>query len=307
MDGTTTTESAPQAGTASPDAGASGAGASTGSADSGGQTPAAGPDGGDPFKDAEPILASLSPESRYAVEPVLKTLKEKHEAAIKSARETGESTYKKEAEALKTLMGDQEFIRWYQARMNPRSVQAQQQQQGQQLQQKAVQSVAPTPDEWADIARAFDPTKFAALMERQSRSIYDSQLKPTIDTIANKNRELDLRMELDQTARRHQVDWDELDKSGLLEHALYNVTDRLGRPMEEAYKQARSAADYWYNKGKAEAVKTVADRKVSSTEGSSTAPASEGVVYARTPDEALTMQIMENMPGGMKRRVMVKK
>lgn len=250
----------------------------------------------DPFTVDEAVMATLSPESRTAAEGLLNDWKSK---ATKHLEETSKKyePIQKKAEGLDRLAADPKFQAWYREQMNPTPVRTA-------PQPKEDPNAGKLTELWTELAaNAQDPVKYGQTLQK----IQQVTLEPQMNVLNQKSKEIELSMEFDQLSRKYPDLWD-LDKAGLFEPFLYYYKDLNGRPMEEAYIQAKKVSEFFNKKSEAKALGMVEAKKASVTEGASTTSAeTQAIVYARDPQDALRKQIEENMQGGLKRKVVIKK
>lgn len=252
----------------------------------------------DPFQVDEAVLATLSPESRTAVEPLIQGWKKSALEAIEKERGSFKSVSEK-AQALDKLIQDQRFVEWYNQQYNgvkPKD---------------ATPPATPeprkaiiTPQEWnlaLQKAANGDPSEYEAL----NRKIAESAVKPTLDNFEKKQKEIQMSIEMDNMFRNH-PDARELDSirigeksdaPSLLEMSLFYLHDLQGKPMEEAYKGAKAIEAAIMSKAKQVAMGMVADKKNSVTEGAPTSTKEENIVYADSPEMVLREQIKADMAG----------
>jgi hypothetical protein len=267
------------------------------------QTPAAGSETTqapaqveDPFQVDDSTLAVLAPESRAAVEPIIKSLRDKAKAVLEKTKGEYEP-HRKKAEALDKLVQNQQFVAWYQQQINPKPPAEPEKTE---LVEKAV-----SVDEWA--ATQGEPAKVQELIARQARVEARQAMIPEVNKLKQGQQKLAMGWEMDQLFRDH-PDANELDKSGMMEPFLYFNTDLNKQPMKQAYSAAKKAAEYWFNKGKQEGIGIVQKNKNSVTETPSTSSVEgQTVVEVGSQDEALKMQIAEAMSGGKRKFIYKRK
>lgn len=258
----------------------------------------------DPFALEESSLASLSPEQRASLDPILNTWRERAKQEIEKSGKSVEDRYaplKEKAEALDKLVQHQPFVQWWQQQQRVAS-------QGQTPQvQEAIQGTKPvdiaTPEEWSQAvidASNGNPQKLQTLNSRMMQM----WAAPVIQNFTQKQRELDTRLEMKDLMESH-PDYKDLDQIGLddkgegvslLEHAL-NWAESNNKPLEEGYQLAQR----WFNAMKsganAQAMGLVKGKQQSVTAGPSTATGSGTVVYVDSQDELIKKSMEAALDG----------
>ena len=259
----------------------------------------------DPFQVDEAVLATLSPESRTAVEPLMQGWRKTATETLSKERESGKS-HQEKAQALDRLVQDPRFVSWYNQEVNGIK--------------PAVKTDVPqerkpivTPQEWTDAltsAANGDPSKYEDL----NRKIAESATQPALNAIARQQKELSMSIELDNVFRKYpdakELDsiriGDEPNAPTLFEMALYYVHDLKKQPMESAYKAAKSIHDAVMAKANKTALGMVEGKKASVTESAPTSTKEDNVQYADSPEQVLREQIKAGL-AGRKVQVMLRK
>lgn len=253
----------------------------------------------------EAELASLPPEIRKGVvDPLLTKLNGKAKEKILKERESFKA-HQQKADVFDQLVKQPWFQQAYYQVQNPQRQVPQQPQPGQ---PQVPQVPGISAQEWNQAyekAAEGDMTALNALQEKQLDTLVKQKYAPIIEHVQTKTRELEMTMELNDLFSNHE-DAKELDSirvnpadprsPSLLEMALHFVSDKGGRPFEEAYQAARTMADQLKTQAKSVALGIVQDKKASVTEAPArTQVTDEGVVYVDTPQEALRAQIAASL------------
>lgn len=257
------------------------------------QAPVSADAGGDSFQVDESVFSKLPPEARQVVDPVLKGFREKASQALQKERDNFKPHVEK-ATAWDKLVADKEFQRWWIERTNPRSSQHAQTQAPTAPQQPPVSN-----EEWAvavEKANAGDTTALTALQEKIMDAHVKAKYAPVIDQLTLKQREMELSMELNELFTSH-TDAKDMDKAGVLEPFLHYYTDKLGKPMEIAYQEAKKAWEQISSSAKKAALGMVQEKKAAVTETPSTTTQDESVIYVNDAREMLRSQLQANMRG----------
>jgi multidrug efflux pump subunit AcrB len=261
-------------------------------------------DANDPFVLDEAKFASLSPEQRAAMEPVITEWKSKAKSEIEKTNKTWESKYKpteEKARALDELVKDQRFVAWWQQMQQVAAPQGQPNRGG------AVQpkDIA-TADEWQQaIAEAYAGNGMK-MQEIQTRLV-QAMAGPYVQDLRNGQEELKTTLEMNDLFKNH-PDAIELDKVGrntadpddksmsLLEMAL-EWADNNGKRIEDGYQLAKKWADAMRVGAKQEAMGMVQEKKESVTSGKSTTNAGQGVVEVEDTDELMSKRMEYSLRG----------
>lgn len=250
--------------------------------------------GADPFAVDENSFASLSPEQRAALDPVLDTWKKSAKAALDKEKATYEPHVKK-AQALESLTRDPRFVKWYHEINSPAQDPAQ---------KAAAPAQVASAEEWANAVQEMangDPTKFNNLQIKQLTQFAG----PHIERLEQQQNIIRQQTEMNQLISNH-PDVRDLDTIGreddptapsLLELCLRVVKEQNRGTMEQAYQMAKKVAQSMENKGKRAAMGMVQEKKGSVTEKPATNSKEEGVILVDTMEEAMTKNIEAAMDG----------
>ena len=268
--------------------------------------PVAEPVGSDPFSLDESKLASLSPEQRASIDPIIDEWKTKAKAEMDKAGKTYEEKYKphqEKAQALDELVKDPRFQQWW------RTIQ------GQAIQQNpgaagAITQAKPqdfaTDQEYQDAVSGLysgDSTKFKEIQNR----MFVTLATPVIQQLKQGQDELKATLEMKDLFERH-ADAKELDAIGrnltdpndksesLLESCL-EWADRNGKTFEEGYARAKAWADSLRIGAQKQAMGMVDSKKASVTSGPSTNKPSAAVVEVEDAEELMAKN-MEYLASG---------
>jgi len=260
----------------------------------------------DPFAVDETRFASLSPEQRASLDPVLSEWRERAKGEVEKTRKSTEEKFQqhvKQAEALNQLVQKPEFQKWWIAQqqaamqVNPNSQSA--------IAQTQPQDIA-SAEEWqAAISEAYsgDPSKMKMLQAR----MFSVMATPIVQQLRDGQDELRTTIEMKNLFESH-PDAKMLDKIGqdpsdpdspsLLEVAL-NLADSKRQPLEWGYKLAKKWADGMGMQAKQEAMGLVQSKKESITSGPSTNKAPNGTIVEVADAEELMQRSMEaSLAGG---------
>lgn len=260
----------------------------------------------DPFAVDEARFASLSPEQRASINPVLSELRERAKGEIEKTRKTYEEKYQpqvQQAKALNELIQKPEFQKWWIAQqqtamqVNPSAQNA--------IGQTQPQDIA-SAEEWQSAiseAYAGDPSKMKMLQAR----MFSVMATPVIQQLRDGQDELRTTMEMKNLFESH-PDAKVLDKIGqdpsdpdspsLLEVAL-NLAETRRQPLEWGYKLAKKWSDGMSLSAKQEAMGLVQSKKESITSGPSTNKAPNGTIIEVADAEELMQRSMEaSLAGG---------
>jgi hypothetical protein len=268
----------------------------------------------DPFAVDEARFASLSPEQRAALDPVLEDIRGKAKAEIEKTRTTFENDYKpykEKAESLDKLTNWAPFKQFW-AHTQQQMAQGQNPQTQQAIAQSKPQDFA-TPEEWSQAvleASQGDPSKIQNIQQR----MFTTMATPFIQKFTNDQRELNSKLEMKELMEEHD-DWKELDKIGLneknegtslLEHCLMWAQNN-GKPLEEGYLMAKRWADSMKSGAQAQAMGMVQGKKDGILAGNSTALSNGSVVVVDSIDEAMKRSMNDQLAGIKGVRYEVKK
>lgn len=253
-------------------------------------------------------LASLSPEQRATLGPVIEEWKSKAKEEVQKTGKTYEDKYKPHAEkaqALDQLVQDPRFQTWW------RNVQTGVTQQNPQA-AGAIQGSQPqdfaTPEEWQNaMAEAYqgDPTRLKSIQTR----MFATLASPVIQQLKEGQEQLRSTLEMKDLFERH-TDAKELDLIGrdatnpndqsksLLEFAL-EWADANKKPLEEGYQLAKRWSAALQVKEQQKAMGMVQEKKASVTSGPSTNQPTGNIVEVADADELMEKN-MEYLASGQK-------
>lgn len=259
----------------------------------------------DPFALDETKFASLSPEQRASLDPVLNEWKERARGEIEKTR-TSYKPYEEKAKSLDQLTQDPRFQNWY------RSLSAPQQQQVQQAQQAQVAS----PEEYAlavQEAASGNPQRMMSIQQR----MMSEWARPTVEALQSKQDRIEMQMELNDLFTSH-PDARDLDSMGrdvnnpndtrqsLLEICMHYVKDINGGTLEQAYNIARAIAGSSNTRAKQQALGMLQDKKQTITAGNSTSNTAASTVFVDSAQDLLSKGI-EALMSGSKTKYAVKR
>lgn len=263
----------------------------------------------DPFSVDEARFASLSPEQRASLDPVLSEWKSRASKEIESREKKLHEKFKPDMEkatALTQLVQRPEFQQWW-AGMQRQAMQGQSQPAQQAIAQAKPNDFA-TAEEWSQAlydVQSGDPTRFQAIQAR----MYSAMATPVVQQLRQGQEELKTTLEMKDLFERH-ADAKDLDKVGrnisdpddkslsLLEMAL-NWASENNKPLEDGYLLAKRWADSLRVGAKQEAMGMVQDKKQSVTSGPSTNRAGSTVVEVGDAEELMqrSMEYAIDHPG----------
>lgn len=255
----------------------------------------------------EAELSSLPPDIRKGVvDPLISKLNGKAKEKFLKERE-GFKSHQQKADVFDQLVKQPWFQQAYYQMNNPVRAQAPAQPQA-----PAAPPQAPAPNisaqEWNhayEQAANGDMSALNSLQEKQLDLLVKQKYAPIIEQVQTQQKELAMTMELNDLFSTHE-DAKELDSirvnpadprsPSLLEMSLHFISDKGGRPFEEAYQAARKMADQLKAQAKSAAIGIVQEKKASVTEAPArTNVVDEGVIYVDTPQEALRSQIAASL------------
>lgn len=266
--------------------------------------------GNDPFSLDESRLASLSPEQRAALSPLLDEWKTRAKGEIEKSGKSAEEKYKplnEKATALDSLVKNPAFQRWWvdqqQAAMSgkPADVQGT-------IGQSKPQDFA-SPEEWSQAVLDASNGSPVKLQEIQQR-MFTMMSMPLVKQFQEKQQMLETTMEMKNLFERH-PDAKVLDEIGrnvddsndktpsLLEIAMYHAVDQQGKSIEEGYQMAKRWYDSMGTKAQQQAMGMIQTKKDSVTASPSTSGGTQSVVEVKDAEE-LMQKHMEAMMSGTK-------
>lgn len=262
----------------------------------------------DPFSVDEAKFASLTPEQRASLEPVLTEWKTKAKGEIEKHGKTYEEKYKpyeEKARALDELVRDNRFQQWWQNLQQGVAAQVP----GSAASAGTVQpkDIA-TAEEWQQAISDAYQGNGQKMKEIQARMI-SAMAAPVVQRLQQGQEELKTTLEMKDLFERH-ADAKALDTIGrnttdpndknlsLLEMAL-NWADDNGKSLEEGYQLAKRWADSMKVGAQQEALGMVQEKKASVTSGPSTQQGGQAVVEVQDADELMSKN-MEYVLAGQK-------
>lgn len=267
----------------------------------------------DPFSLDENSLASLTPEQRAGLDPIISSWRERANQEITKRESSAAEKYRpleEKAQALEKLTNYAPFVQWWQQQQQAAAqggTQAQQQQiAGSQPQQFA------SPQEWQEAVLEASNGDSSKLQAIQSRMM-SQWAAPLVQKIQSDHQALRTEMELKNLFEVHanakQLDQIGLDAKGegvsLLEQGL-DWAERNGRTLEDGYR----LAEQWYNSMKLtaqqQAMGIVNDKRASVTAGPSTQTGGKAVVEVASMDELLAKSMDAQLRGDKDTRFVVK-
>lgn len=259
----------------------------------------------DPFALDEAGLASLSPEQRAGLDPIIDGWRKRATEEI-SKRESAVAEkfkpYQEKASAMEKLAQYQPFVQWWQT-------QQQQAKQGASPGQvAAINQTRPadvaTPQEWQEAlldAAQGDSSKLQAL---QSRAM-NTWAAPMIQQMSQRQKMIETQIEVKDLFERH-PDAKALDEIGLdpdtregvsvLEQGL-DWAERNGKSLEDGYKMAKKWADGFRVNAQREAMGMVQNKKNETTAGNSTAKSDTSIVEVANADELIKRSLEAQLSG----------
>ena len=260
----------------------------------------------DPFAVDEVKFASLSPEQRAAVEPVISEWKTKAKSRLDETEKTWKEKYtpvEEKATALDKLVQDPRFVGWW-TNLQQGINQAVPGAQAQNVQPRQIAS----PEEWQMAvyeAQQGNGSRMEAIQQR----FLQAAAAPVVQQLQQGQAELKATLEMRDLFERHK-DASELDLIGrdpsnpkdegqsLLEIGL-TWADHNGKTMEDGYRYAKKLADSMRTSAKQEAMGMVQAKKESVTSGPTTSQGGQGVVEVENSDELMEKN-MEYILAGQK-------
>jgi hypothetical protein len=257
--------------------------------------------GADPFALDEAAFASLSPEQRAAVEPIITTWKERANEEI-SKRETSYTEkykpYEEKAQALEKLTSYAPFQKWWQEQQ----MQAQRQNPGN-GQPAEFGQVKNDPEWQAAIldASTGDPTKLQALQSKFMNDYFTPIAQRLAATQLEIKKELEFKDLLDAYPDMKELDAIGLDpktKEGvsLLQMGL-EWAENNGKSMADGYQLARRWADQMQAGAKDQAMGMVKGKKDGIITGPSSQSSNTNVIAVRDADELIRRSMEAQMDG----------
>lgn len=269
------------------------------------EPPAPAPAPPDPFALDEAGLASLSPEQRASLDPILDGWRKKATEEISKRESENEQKYKpyqEKAQALEKLTSYQPFVQWWQQQQNAAR------QNANPGQAAAINQTTPadvaSPQEWQDALYEASQGNAEKLQGIQSRMM-NAWATPVIQQMAQRQKLVETQIEIKDLMDRH-PDAKQLDEVGLdprtkegtslLEMGL-DWAERQGLSLEAGYAQAKRWADSMRVNAQREAMGLVQNKKNETTAGNSTAKNNTSIVEVENADEMIRRSLEAQLSG----------
>lgn len=268
----------------------------------------------DPFALDEAGLASLSPEQRASLDPIIEGWKKRAGEEItkrESAVAEKFKPYQEKAQALEKLTTYQPFVQWWQT-------QQQQAKQGATPgQAAAINQTRPTdvatPQEWQEALLDAAQGSSDKLQALQARAM-NTWAAPMIQQMSQRQKLIETQIEIKDLFERH-PDAKTLDEVGLdpntregvslLEQGL-DWAERTGKSLEEGYRQAKKWADALNMRAQQAAMGMVQGKKNETTAGNSTAKNSSTIIEVADADEMIKRSLDAQLSGNKDVRFVIR-
>lgn len=268
----------------------------------------------DPFALDEAGLASLSPEQRAGLDPIIDGWKKRASDEIsKRENEVAEKykPYQEKAQALEKLTAYQPFVQWWQA-------QQQQAKQGATVgQTAAINQTKPndvaTPQEWQEALLDAAQGSSEKLQTLQARMM-NAWATPVIQQMSQRQKLVETQIEIKDLFERH-PDAKSLDEIGLdpttregvsiLEMGL-DWAERNGKSLEDGYKMAKKWSDGLRVNAQREAMGFVQNKKNETTAGNSTSKNNASIVEVENADEMIKRSLEAQLSGNKDVRFVIR-
>ncbi len=268
----------------------------------------------DPFALDEAGLASLSPEQRASLDPIIEGWKKRAGEEItkrESAVAEKFKPYQEKAQALEKLTNYQPFVQWWQ----------QQQQAAKQGatpgQTAAINQTKPTdvatPQEWQEALLDAAQGSSEKLQALQARAM-NTWAAPMIQQMSQRQKMIETQIEVKDLFERH-PDAKALDEIGLdpntrdgvslLEQGL-DWAERNGKSLEQGYAMAKRWADGLRVNAQREAMGMVQNKKNETTAGNSTAKNNTSIVEVANTDEMIKKSLEAQLSGNKDVRFVIR-
>lgn len=263
----------------------------------------------DPFALDENSLASLSPEQRASLDPILDSWKKRASEEITKRESSAAEKYKpmeEKAQALEKLTNYAPFVQWWQQQQNAQ-MQANPQA-GQAIQNTQPSDVA-SQTEWQEAIYEASQGNGQKLAQIQAR-MTAAWATPFVQQMTQKQQMFETQMAVRDIFESH-PEAKTLDgiktKSGetLLEIGL-EWAERNNRPLEEGFQRAKDLYDDMGSRAKQEAMGMVTGKKQDVTSGPSTSNAGLQVIEVDNQDE-LIKRSMDAQLNGQKVQFVIRK
>ncbi len=267
----------------------------------------------DPFSLDENSLASLTPEQRAGLDPIINSWRERANQEISKRESSAAEKYKpleEKAQALEKLTNYAPFVQWWQQQQQAAAQGANRNQQ-QQIAGSQPQQFA-SPQEWQEAVLEASNGDASKLQQIQARMM-STWAAPLVQKIQSDQHALRTEMELKNLFESNPIaktlDQIGLDAKGegvsLLEQGL-DWAERNGRPLHEGFR----LAEQWYNSMKMsaqqQAMGMVNDKRASVTAGPSTQTQSKNLVEVGSMDELIAKSMDAQLRGDKETRFVVK-
>lgn len=268
----------------------------------------------DPFALEESSLASLSPEQRASIDPILDGWKKRASEEIGKREAAVAEKYKpfeEKATALEKLTKYQPFVQWWNSQQQAAA--QQNPNQGTAIAQTKPADFA-TPQEWQEAlydAAQGDGSKLQGIQSR----MMSAWATPFVQQMTQKTQALETKLEMDDLFRNHpdarkldEIGLDPKTKEGtsLLEMGL-EWAERNKRPLEDGYHLAKRWADQMKVASQQEAMGLVQAKKQDVTQGPSTSSATgANIIEVANTDELLKRSLEANLAGQKDVRFVIK-
>lgn len=268
----------------------------------------------DPFALDEAQVASLSPEQRAALDPVIDGWRKKATEEIGRRESDNAAKYKpleEKAQALDRLSNYQPFVQWWQTQQRAASQGAPQAQQAA-IAQTKPQDIA-TQQEWQEAvleASSGDGTK---LQQLQSRMM-SAWATPFVQQITQKQKFLETQIEVKDLFERH-PDAKDLDGVGLDPKTKEGVSllemglewaERNGKTLEDGYRLAKQWADQMKVSAQQSAMGMVQGKKDAVSAGPGSGGPTVTTMEVASADELIKKSLEAQLAGNKDVRFVIK-
>lgn len=268
----------------------------------------------DPFSLDENSLASLSPEQRAGLNPIIDTWKKRATEEITKRESSASEKYRpmeEKAQALDKLTNYAPFVQWWQAQQRTAATGAPQ------PQQTAIQQTKPqdfaSQQEWQEAIWEASQGDASKLQSIQTRMM-SAWATPVVQQLTQRQQVIETQLEVKDLFERH-PDARELDSIGLdpktkegtslLEMAL-DWAERNRRPLEDGYNLAKRWADNMKVGAQQQAMGLVNQKRQEVTAGPSTATNNGTVIEVGSAEELLKRSLEAQMNGQKDVRFVIK-
>lgn len=269
----------------------------------------------DPFSLDENSLASLSPEQRAGLDPIIDTWRKRATEEITKRESSASEKYRpmeEKAQALDKLTNYAPFVQWWQAQQRTAATGAPQ------PQQTAIEQTKPqdfaTQQEWQEAIWEASQGDASKLQSIQTRMM-SAWATPVVQQLTQRQQVIETQLEVKDLFERH-PDARELDSIGLdpktkegtslLEMAL-DWAERNRKPLEEGYNLAKRWADNMKVGAQQQAMGLVTQKRQEVTAGPSTATNNGTVIEVENAEELLKRSLEAQMNGQKDVRFTIRK